>query len=97
MLKDQVTLVLKESLDTIEEQRRDIDAQIKIKEQQLERMEHLYVIGELNESIWLKNSSIVKEEVGQLVEKAKGLPLKKSNQAILDDRIMSCSKTRVNL
>ena len=88
MLRDQVTLVLKESLDTFEEQRRDIDSQIKVKEQQLERMEHRYVIGELNESIWLKHSSIVKEEVDQLVEKAKALPSKKSNLAILDDRII---------
>ena len=88
ILRDQVTLVLKESLDTFEEQRRDIDAQIKVKEQQLERMEHRYVIGELSESVWLKHSSIVKEEVGHLVEKAKGLPSKKSNQAILDDRII---------
>ena len=88
MLRDQVTLVLKESLDTFEEQRRDIDSQIKVKEQQLERMEHRYVIGELNESIWLKHSFIVKEEVGQLVEKAKALPSKKSNLAILDDRII---------
>ncbi len=46
------------------------------------------MIGELSESEWLKHSSIVKEEVGHLVEKAKGLPSKKSNQAILDDQII---------
>ena len=88
ILKEQVGLVLKKSLDTFDEQRKDIDAQIKVKEQQLERMEHRYVIGELNEAMWLKHSSIVKEEIAQLGEKAKALPTKKSNQAILDDRII---------
>ena len=88
ILKEQVGLVLKKSLDTFDEQRKDIDAQIKVKEQQLERMEHRYVIGELNEAMWLKHSSIVKGEIAQLGEKAKALPTKKSNQAILDDRII---------
>ncbi len=88
ILKEQVGLVLKKSLDTFDEQRKDIDAQIKVKEQQLDRMEHRYVIGELNEAMWLKHSSIVKGEIAQLGEKAKALPTKKSNQAILDDRII---------
>ena len=74
--------------DKFDEQRKDIDVQIKVKEQQLERMEHRYVIGELNEAMWFKHSSIVKEEIAQLGEKAKALPTKKSNQAILDDRII---------
>lgn len=88
VLQEQIEQALETSFQRFEEQRSDLRAQISIKKGQLEHMEHRYVIGELNDALWLKHSALVNNEIRALEEMLEKLPSKKSNLKILDERIL---------
>jgi site-specific DNA recombinase len=88
VLQEQIELALETSFQRFEDQRTDLRMQISTKRGQIEHMEHRYVIGDLNEALWLKHSALVANEIHALEEMLEKLPSKKSNLKILDERIL---------
>jgi DNA repair exonuclease SbcCD ATPase subunit len=96
ILKEQVRLVLEDSLKSFEGKRKDLLSQITQKENELEKLEHNFAVGHINEKMWKKHKRITQEEIKEIELKLENLPSKKSNLAILDEKILSLLENPVN-
>ena len=89
VLKEQVRLVLEDSLKGFEGKRKDLLSQITQKENELENLERRFAVGHIKEKMWKKYTRITQEEIKEIELKLENLPSKKSNLAILDEKILS--------
>ena len=89
ILKEQVRLVLEDSLKSFEGKRKDLLSQITQKENELEKLERRFAVGYIKEKMWKKHKRITQEEIKEIELKLDNLPSKKSNLAILDEKILS--------
>ena len=89
ILKEQVRLVLEDSLKSFEGKRKDLLSQITQKENELENLDRRFAVGHIKEKMWKKYTRITQEEIKEIELKLENLPSKKSNLAILDEKILS--------
>ena len=89
-------LVFEDSLKSFEGKRKDLLSQITQKEVELEKLEHNFAVGHINEKMWKKHKRITQEEIKEIELKLDNLPSKKSNLAILDEKILSLLENPVN-
>jgi phosphate uptake regulator len=77
ILKEQVRLVLEDSLKSFEGKRKDLLSQITQKENELENLERRFAVGQINEKMWKKYTRITQEEIKEIELKLENLPSKK--------------------
>ena len=74
ILKEQVRLVLKDSLKRFESKRNDLLNQITQKENELEKLERRFAVGEIDKQMRMKYSQIIQEEINEIELKLENLP-----------------------
>jgi len=72
-----VKLVLEDSLKSFESKRKDHLSQITQKEVELEKLEHNFAVGHIDEKMWKKHKRITQEEIKEIEQKLENLPSKK--------------------
>ena len=77
ILKEQVRLVLKDSLKNFESKRKDLLTQITQKENGLEKLERNFAFGEIDKQMRMKYAQIIQEEINEIELKLEKLPSKK--------------------
>ena len=77
------------SCHTLLGKRRDLLSRITQKENELDNLERRFAVGHINEKMWKKYTRITQEEIKEIELKLENLPSKKSNLAILNEKILS--------
>jgi site-specific DNA recombinase len=95
-LFDVFKLQLGKSLDQcigrFESARNEVMEEIQLKTSHLERIEHNFVIGEITKAMYEKHTHAIISELSGLQEKLESVPSKKSNQEIMDAKLMEVLK-----
>ena len=76
ILKDQVRIVLEDSLKSFDGKRKNLLSQITQKENELENLERRFAVGQINEKMWKKYTRITQEEIKEIELKLENLPTK---------------------
>ena len=92
VFKLQLEKSLDQSLGRFESKRREVLDEIQLKNTHLERIEHNFVIGEITKAMYEKHTQAILSEVAGFEEKLESMPSKKSNQEIMDAKLMEVLK-----